>query len=338
VEKKGLYTIISIFGGVALLLTILLLIDFNTIQNSVQTYVVSFDGKPIFRDGGFSVMKITLPNRSQYVSVYGIDTNLTFSTELVDESGNSIVPNNMKIILQNERPNDSQFQASIIPLSKLGPGSYNGYIIALKGNQEIISIPITVATAPLVWESIILVIIGVCISVCIWEIFLQLRDSKKEDENKKLEKKSMATKKEASKVAKVSLKYATEVEELNYLSSEGVVRPLDFVRGPIARYSADYLAKDAEAKIHEAQVLEKQIAQNNAKLSKRRKRNTEPVKSAGRMALMELAPTLFGIFIAMFALLNEQIVVGTAVLSSLLVAKLIGLGLVTGSLKQLFDK
>jgi hypothetical protein len=337
-KKTALYTILSIFGGTALLLVILLLIDLNTIQNSEQTYLVSFDGKPTFRDGGFSALKTTLPNGSQYVSVYGIDTNVTFSTELVDEAGKNIVPNNMKLTLLNGTSNDSQFQASIIPLNKLGPGSYNGYVIAIKGNQEIISIPITVATKPLIWESIILVIIGVCISVCIWEVILQFRDSKKEDENKKLEQKSMATKKEVSKVTKLALKYSTEVEELKYLSSEGVVQPLDLVRAPIAKHSADYLDKDAEAKIDKAQVLQKQIAQNNTKLSKRRKKNSEPVRSAGRIALMELAPSLFGIFIAMFAVLNEQIVVGTAVLSSLLVAKLIGLGLVTGSLKQLFDK
>jgi hypothetical protein len=40
----------------------------------------------------------------------------------------------------------------------------------------------------------------------------------------------------------------------------------------------------------------------------------------------------------MFAILNDQLVIGASVLAPLAIAKLIGIGLATGSLKQLLDK
>ena len=240
--------------------------------------------------------------------------------------------------LINGTSNDHQFHALLNTINRTGPGSFSGYIIAKKGDKDIISIPVTFSSEPLFWEPIILVIIGVCISVCIWEIILQYRDSQKESDTKKKEQSSIKARRAASKAKKVALKYSTEVKELDYLASEGLVQPFDLVRAPIAKHTADFLSKDAEAKNEKALILQGQIEKNEVSLNKRQKKNKAPVQSAVRIALLELVPSLFGIFIAMFAVLNQEIVVGTTVLSSLLVAKLIGIGLATGSLKQLVDK
>ena len=337
-NKVALHHILLIFGGAAAILTIFLIFHFYDMQVSKQPYAISFDGRSTFRDGEFTALKTSFPNGSQYVSLYGISPNSTFLTELVDETGKKIDFNKVSRILVNGASKGNTSGIALISINNTGPGSFNGYIIAKKGGTGIFSIPITIATRPLFWESIILVIIGVCISVCIWEIILHYRDSQKASENTNLEPLVVSKRANANKARKIAFRYLGDVQEIKYLSTHGIVQPRDLAKTPVAENIAEAYFKIAEAKNVKAQTLQNQIAQNEVHVRKRQNKNSAPLKSAGRIALIELAPTFFGIFIAMFAVLNEQIVVDTAVLSSLLVAKLIGIGLATGSLKQLIDK
>jgi hypothetical protein len=264
--------------------------------------------------------------------LYGIDQNSTLLTELVDESGKKIGSRTLSHILID---GNSTFQISI---HNVGAGSFSGYIIAKKADKGFISIPLTLATRPLIEEAIILVTIGVCISVCVWEIILQYRDSQKEHENLNIQSTIADKRKKINDIISIALLKLIRVQETKYLASHGIVQPKDLDRIPVDEHAADYYLKDADTKRIKSQILQEQLAQNAKHVQKRKDKNNAPIKSAVRAALLELAPLLFGIFIAMFAILNDQLVIGASVLAPLAIAKLIGIGLATGSLKQLIDK
>ena len=95
------------------------------------------------------------------------------------------------------------------------------------------------------------------------------------------------------------------MQEIKYLSTHGIVQPRDLAKTPVAENIAEAYFKLAETKNVKAQTLQNQIAQNEVHVRKRQNKNSAPLKSAGRIALMELAPTFFGIFIAMFAVLFQ---------------------------------
>ncbi len=276
---SSLMLVLLIFGGITLILTDFLIFHFYDIQIHHQLYTVTFDGKSTFSDNGLTALVSRAANDSQCVSIYGIaNPNSTILTDLVDESGRKIQSKDkiFEIIKHNETSKQNTTTAIFMSVTGKGSGSFNGYIIVTSQDQSNVSIPVTVATPPIIGESIILVIIGIMISVCIWEIILYERNLQKESSEPELESKVGITKTEAKKANEKVLKAIARLEtsNLTFVAKQKALRPI-----------IDYYSLKATIKETEAASLQKQLAENQVALIKYQARNKSPLKSVGRVLL-----------------------------------------------------
>lgn len=339
-EKIALIYVLLFFGGAFAILTVFLIFHFYDMQIHYQPYGVTFDGKSTFSDNGVTAVISRAANESQYITIYGLtNPSSTLLTDLVDENGRKVQSNN-KIFGIVRYPDASEQNASstfLMTVNEKGPGSFSGYLVATGPEQSNVSIPVAVATRPIIAESIILVIIGVMISVCVWEIIRYLRSLEKENNKPELEEKVGVAKAEARNANENALEAFIQSQLIEIKATTSKLSCSEIGDLKRLRPTIDENLREAAIKDAEASILQEKLAEDEAALIKYETRNKSPLKSAGRIAFIELAPSLFGIFIAMFSVFNDQAVIGAVVATPLLVTQLVGLGLATGSLKELID-
>lgn len=340
-EKRALKWILLTFGGTAIILTISLVIDYSKILGTNQTYSVTFDGKPFFSDEGVTSL-LYIYNMSQYANIYGVpNSSLVTLTDLVSDSGIKIQMNNKTFeILSHGKVFNSNDSITIrFFINNSGPGAFNGYILLGGKETSLISIPMTASTSPLIAESIILIIIGVTISVCLWELIIYERNLRKKKTKQPLKEKAAAKKEESMKANRRASKCLARMEEIKNLQNQNLLGLHEFtMRKEALTPIMEHSTQQAAINESESSALELKIAEAEKDLLKYNERNESAPKSAGRIALIEVAPSFFAIFIAMFAVLGDQSTLSAVLFSPLAVAKLVGLGLATGSLKELVDK
>jgi hypothetical protein len=112
----------------------------------------------------------------------------------------------------------------------------------------------------------------------------------------------------------------------------------DIRRTKIMEPAINYFSSKLSSLKSEQISIQPQIIRTDIELNKYVKRNKSGIKSAGRVFIIALAPTLLRIFIALLTILNDPLVTEVIVLDPVAIIRLIGLGLATGSLKQLVDK
>lgn len=284
------------FGtGAAILVVVLVALYSLYVTSPQKSYYITFGGELIFIDERKSTWLIDNREESneKMLRIYwagnggqgNVSQQVVKSSELVDSSGKKLDSNNIKfngvpVLATSFTHGWNEIGVTLNNYSLL-PGSFQGSIL-VNGNTSD-SIPLTISTKTLLLYSIMLVIVGALISVCIWEVIRYYRTKAKYPENTKLQ---------------------------GLLGTPNVV--------------------DAHIKA--------QMTINEIELAREFIRNSNPGVTLPKLAIMEVFTTLLGIAFALFGILYNENVTGVYELGWYQVATLLGIGLATGSLKELVEK
>jgi hypothetical protein len=299
--------ILKIFGTAGLILTAFVLYYYYGYSSRVQNHDYSL----MFDDGALTfdseklawVVDNNGDNPTKLIKVYLSDNDTggtIFASTLTDKNGKKLESRNIKFNESSTLPiinsvggwKTIRFDIDDYALER---GSFHGWII-LSG-QETNYVPITISTKPILLVAIILVLIGVFSSICIWEVIRYY--------------KFMSTKNMTN-----SLRQLLTQDRFN-----------------IALASPE----DRESVRQNRNIVEQEIIQNNVQIAKYNTRNQEAGKSTFRISLIESVSALVGVAIGLFALLNDSYVTGLLDIGAYETVILFGIGLGAGSLKELVD-
>jgi hypothetical protein len=181
-SRKMLKIILGIFGGAALILTTVLVGNYLYYLSSPQKpFFIDFAGDISFNNGNSTWLIDNQGDRNtKRISVYRVGTVLSpnllpevvRASELFDLTGKNLDSRNIGLngtpVLMANFSNGRNIIDVTLNDSSLFPSSFDGRILVSGGTPE--SVPITISTKPLLFESILLVVIGALTSVCIWEV------------------------------------------------------------------------------------------------------------------------------------------------------------------------
>ena len=242
------------------------------------------------------------------ISLYGYEDKLVTlnSSFLTDESGNLIDSEsiNFKNItsLTNE-PVD--YSVSIIS-NPFMRGLFDGWMI-LKSSNNVTYIPLSVSSEAYLMTPILLVLTGVCLSVCLWEIIRFYKY--KPDLDKK---------------------YDYTTENSNLINS-------------MAKYDKkDNLDEDKRNELQNITTRytdnEKRIRYYDSVTYNYFRRDQEFTKTTLSIGLIEFISAIFGMAIGLFVTFNDILSSSDLVIDPFRAIILFGIGLGAGSLKELVDK
>lgn len=174
-------------------------------------------------------------------------------------------------------------------------GSFQGWIIL--SSQEKNFVPITISTKPILIVAIVLILIGVFSSICIWEVIR-------------------------------FYKFKATVKNVDNLRQLLTQDKFDINGAP---------QEMKESVSQNRSIVEQEIIQNNVQIAKYNTRNQEAGKSTFRITLIESVSALVGVAIGLFTILNDSYVTGLLNIDAYETVILLGIGLGAGSLKELVD-
>jgi hypothetical protein len=299
--------ILKIFGTAGLILSAFVLYYYYGYSYHVQNRDYSL----MFEDGALTFDNEKLAwtvdnngdNSTKLIKVYFNDNDTggtIFASTLTDKNGKKLESRNIKFNDSTTLPiinsaggwKTIRFEIDDYALER---GSFQGWII-LSG-QETNYVPITISTKPILLVAIILVLIGVFSSICIWEV-IRYYKFKSTDNTKN------------------SLTQLLNQDEFNVALA------------PRER---------KESVSQNRNIVEQEIIQHNVQIAKYRTRNQEAGKSTFRITLIESVSALVGVAIGLFTLLNDSYVTGLLDIGAYETIILFGIGLGAGSLKELVD-
>jgi hypothetical protein len=178
-------------------------------------------------------------------------------------------------------------------------GKYNGWLYLIDGSSY--TIPITLSTAPKIFQAFILVVIGVLLSIAFWELFFYAN-------------------------------LGSNQRRLNILNQW-----IDRRQELRNQLSPQLVGADADLQI---ELLNQKYKQEQWKRTERidriKNRYREP-SSRVRILSFDVASVIFGIVTALVGLSSNSYVIGLVEISPIDLVTLIGIGLGIGSLKGLVD-
>ena len=203
---------------------------------------------------------------------------------MVDNNGKEITTtDNLFKIIGN--PNSTLIEIS--PSNK-GPGLFEGWLVTKNNDTTTTSIPLTVATKPLLVDSILLVIIGVGVSICLWEIVMHVVNGRKKEKKKNLSSLISGVQNEVNKAKKVVNNANQKLQTLHDLSNELTANQrlyyaddIKKIKTDIIQPTTDYFSSKIKSLQLEQFAIQPQIIRTEIQLSKYEKRNKSPIKSAG---------------------------------------------------------
>jgi hypothetical protein len=267
-------------------------------------YDINFNGEKTFKNDELTAIENNT-NNAGFVSIYGLNSTqnyLILPTYLTDKQGNKVelIKDDFKLI-----SNGDPIVLKISPASNAS-GSYDGWVLVRTHKSLLSSFPITAETRPLTMVATLWVLVGIFVSLTLWELIKYVRRKEAECKKKALQK---------------------EAEE----SIAQVTRLRTFVNlGGRADYDVDRLNAVAFEKLQES-ALWGQIADG---LEKR----WSKWKSFVKIIILEFGSIAFGIAIGFLGIYNNANVTNPLVIGIQEVLVLVGLGLGIGSLKEFVDK
>jgi hypothetical protein len=186
VDPKDEIYVAAICAGLVCILIVINLALVPLIEP--KNYTLTFNGELTYNNGPM-MLAVDNNNKSNLkkIIIYGTTGNTTISaTHLMDESHLAIKSADITFGRNLTFPlNVIKGEPKVINVSikNIQPGEYSGAII-FKGNTTV-SVPIKVATEPLIINAFLWVLIGILLSVILWELINYLTFQQHHDTYKK---------------------------------------------------------------------------------------------------------------------------------------------------------
>lgn len=268
------------------------------------------------------------------MSIYGLANTEwhIFSSDLVNTAGKVIDANNIRFDnevvhpLTNIRENEWKTVEVLVDEDALKAGAYKGSFII--SGQSVYSLPVTAETPPLLAIAIMLIIVGVALSIAMWEGVKHFKNSVDRSEATKLQ--------DESRQAIDAADNRLEDYNRKILALEGYRLAGMSTRAARAAINQSYNRWVSVRS--KAEVMQRSAANAQNRLERYRARLSRRLPVAARIGIVQLASAAVGIAIALFAMLNNDFLNGLRVIDPTDALILIGLGLGIGSLKEFIDK
>ena len=325
IPSQSLLILVSLVCTAVLVLFVISLENVITDVNEKKNFLVTFNEDLIFSDENLTII-VDNNNSNKPISIYGLDNKLSSTisaSSLVDESGITIHSTDIKF--NNEQYHtiknfDERGWASVrlsVNVTDLPPGSYQGWIVISGEIND--TIPLVISTQPMTMQAIILVLIGVVLSVWLWEIIKYYKQKNNIEEKESIKGKLDEKLNAASKLR----------IDMQNKSSKGVT---------IEEYEIKEYDIEEKRLLGEAQVLAMATTQKQIEIEDGEKRVKTKAKTGLTILIIEFVSSIIGITIGLFTLLSSENVTGLLRIDTYEVIYLLGLGLGAGSLKELVDK
>jgi hypothetical protein len=315
-----------VVAGVLLAISIVILGTYHP-----QNYIITFDGDVVFRDDNLSIIvNNQKQNQTKLLDIYGLLDNeyYIFSSSLVNKEERLIESSKIKFDNEIVHPLGTIFEnqwktvSVTVEIDALKPGSYEGLFII--GGELLYSIPVTLETPALIESAIILILVGVSLSVAMWEAIKHFKKSVDTME-------ATVLRDEAAQLFGKAEETRKRLTKLNDLRKTRVLTGAEnSVLGEVTTQWPTIQSK--------AQVTQLAAANATNRIERRRARASKGLSVAARIGVIELASAGIGITIALIAMINNDFLNGLRVINVIDAVILIGIGLGIGSLKEFIDK
>jgi hypothetical protein len=311
-QKEGLIHQKEIQAAIvsAIIATILLGIVLSNSHDQagkLKVYNVNFNGATTFKNDELTVIVQNNPNNTDIVSIYGLNDPQNYSifpTYLTDKKGNEVdLKNGDFKLISNADP-----VLLKISLSSNASGSYDGWVLVRSQKSLLSSFPITAETQPLIMIATLWVLVGIFVSLTLWELIKYVKRKEAECNKKKLEQKAD--------------EYIVEATRLHSMPSTRGIR--------VNYFEIDRVEALAFETLQESALWGQIAAGFENRWSK--------WKSFVKILILEFGSISFGIAIGFLGIYNNASVTNMLVIGVQEIAILLGLGLGIGSLKEFVDK
>ena len=301
-KREILAAICSAFIG---LITLLVIFGYTTDQDDkLKEYEINFNGEINFKNDELTAI-VNNTNNGGFISIYGLNRSQSYfihPTYLAGQKGNELIlqGDDFKVI-SNAEP----IVLKISPSSEKS-GSYDGWVLIRTDKSLLTSISITAETEPLMLLATLWVLVGIFLSLTLWELIKYFK--RKEAESKK-----KALQEEANTLT-------TQVTDLRVAGAPDIS----------AQYYIDILNTDVFQKLQESAIWGEIASNLSSRWSK--------WKSFFRIIILEFGTIAFGIAVGLLGIYSNASVTNLLSIGVHEILILLGLGLGIGSLKELIDK
>lgn len=352
--------------GIGILLLVVFTYDSKSFDK--QAFTLTVDGNPTFTDDKVSGI-VNKDKESITLAIYGINNSATphvYSTNLTDNTGNTIIPLAVKFSDQNNTISEQDEKGRQIAMelnkSNIKPGVFEGLILVRDDVTSPVSIQL--ATEPMLIQAVIIAGIGILTSIILWEFIKYFRKNNNVDKKQQLDDKgqrdfhrvsryldeydSVKKKRDDSQsqleLLKIQRDLVPKNKKLGLAEQEEALRNLqpeiDRTRESILKYDRDAEnIRLLESKYRASYEVSRRAAEiKTEEVEGYKSRSREKGSLAAKIAISEFGSALFGISIGVFGLLTNDYVLGLRNIQGLEILVLFGLGLGIGSLKEFVDK
>lgn len=322
---------------------------------TIPSYVLNLDGTPTFTNDQLTAM-INNNNDPRTLTIHELDESSVSdveATDLADNSGIELIPFSATVATA---PTTGFPGVSKIELSIDGNDVKRGIFeaaVVVKANQ-ISSIPIRLATEPLIVQAIIISGTGILVSIIFWEFIKYFKKNNDEQARRSLVNNARDARKKAnlnlSRYQSLRIDLLEMDEKLYNLHTE-ILGTKNLMR---ARKQGEYNLL-AEKRDHFEKLAQKtkimgslntMFAEVNSEAAVRKSQQIENYKSRSlrphslwaKIIITEFGSAIFGISLGIFGLLSNDFVLGLRTVGPFEIFVLFGLGLGIGSLKEFVDK
>jgi hypothetical protein len=321
----------------------------------IHSFVLNLDGNPTYTNDKLTA--IINNNDPRTLTIHELDGSPVSDVDainLADNSGSEAIPFSAELA-NTPNPGFPGVSAIAITINSndIKRGIFEGSIV-VQANQ-ISSLPIRLATEPLIIQAIIISGIGILVSVILWEFIKYFKKNNDEQARRGL----VTNVRKAQRNAYLNRSYYQQLRT----EREKLEVDLGDLRRDMSNIQNVFIRSHIQSQIHSLQgeigridklaentmileSLNKVFAEVNSEAATRKSQLIENYKSRSlrprslwlKIIFTEFGSAILGISIGIFGLLSNDFVLGLRTIGPFEVTVLFGLGLGIGSLKEFVDK